>query len=153
MLKSFCSLCSFLIYKAMQGDRSQRVWILLQALHTCHSRNDWQGGLHTSLLASRQTQHHLYRSISPLNILIKQTLICSFHHSVNRLSEEASLAKKTDGDMYQRKNKLINKMQQMYNSINTHVTNLGRYGRQLSWTCWSSFHLSFHGQPTERSRV
>jgi hypothetical protein len=44
---------------------------------------------------------------------------------LNRLSEEASLAKKTDGDMYQRKNKLINKMQQMYNSINTHVTNLG----------------------------
>jgi hypothetical protein len=45
---------------------------------------------------------------------------------VSRLCEEASAAKKADGDMYQRKSKLIGKLQQMYTVLNTHVTNLGR---------------------------
>jgi hypothetical protein len=44
---------------------------------------------------------------------------------LSRLCEEASAAKKADGDMYQRKSKLIGKLQQMYTVLNTHVTNLG----------------------------
>jgi hypothetical protein len=48
-------------------------------------------------------------------------------HAVSRLCEEASAAKKADGDMYQRKTKLIGKLQQMYTVLNSHVTNLGRY--------------------------
>lgn len=79
-----------------------------------------------------------------------------FHHEriaelLNQLEREASAAKKKDGDLYQRKNKLIPKFQEMKKTINKAVETLEINIHEYSPSHYSDSHYHSHTHSLDSS--